>query len=340
MVFSRFENAFLMRLLMALILLVTTAVFADDDDKPVAQSDADKQSTLILDEKTQTLAGLKTTRLETGRFYTEVSVTGEAISIQPLLVLRNRYLAALTENSQSLAKFKQAEQNRSRQQDLFRHGVTSKRNLQEHELQWQTDKTVVDANTLQIKAIAEETQLTWGKKLSAWILDTDPSKWAGFLAGKDVLLRISLPVDKSLSSDTNIIYVESSGRRDKASTARLISEAPQTDAPSQSQSYFFQGQGRLIKPGVRVFVWIPEKKRTLDGVMIPKSAGVWLLDQLFVYVKADKNSFVRRLVADYTVSPEGYLAATGFEAGEEIVTTGAQMLLSEEQRRQIPDEDD
>ncbi|SJM91377.1 conserved hypothetical protein [Crenothrix polyspora] len=198
----------------------------------------------------------------------------------------------------------------------------------------------MEASAFQSTAIVDEARLTWGDKLTALTLATDSSKLAGFLSGQAVLLQITLPADKHLSTANDVIYVEVSGHRDKASKARLISETPQTDSVLPGQSYFFQGQGRFIKPGMRVVAWIPEKKQLVSGVMIPKSAVVWLLDQLFVYVKTDKNTFSRHLVSDYTVTSEGYFAATGFDAGEEVVTAGAQMLLSEEQRRQIPDEDD
>ncbi len=341
MLFSHDGSFRLTHVLLILVVLTTTAVFADDDDKqPDTAGEVNAQPAIVIDEKTQRTVGLQTTPLQSSQFHTEFAVTGKAITVQPLLALRNRYLALANEHNQLLAKLKQAEQNKQRQQDLYRHGVTSMRNLQEQQLQWQTDKAQVDANTFQSKAIIDEARLAWGTKLAAWTLSTDANRLAGFLSGQDVLLQISLPADRHLSHDMNVIYVESSGHRDKASKARLISEAPQTDTALPGQSYFFQGQGRFIKPGMRVVAWIPEKKQVLPGVMIPKSAVIWLLDQVVVYVKTGKDKFNRRIVTDYTVSPEGYFTAMGFEADEEIVTTGAQMLLSEEQRRQIPDEDD
>lgn len=304
------------------------------DDDSVAN-----QMTLVLNEKIQMTAGLQTTALEASHFGAEFSVTGKAIALQPLLALRNQYLTQLMQSQQSLAKLKQAEKNSQRQQDLFLHGVTSKRNLQEHQLQWQTDKAIVDAHAFQRTALIDEARLVWGDKLAAWSLTTDATKLTGFLSGHDVLLQITLPADKYLVSGNNVIYVDASGDRDKASKATLISETPQTDSTLPGQSYFLKGQGRAIKPGMRVVAWITEKNQTTYGVMIPKSAVIWLLDQLFVYVKTG-DKFNRRLVSNYTVTPKGYFASTGFEAGEQVVTVGAQMLLSEEQRRQIPNEDD
>jgi hypothetical protein len=49
---------------------------------------------------------------------------------------------------------------------------------------------------------------------------------------------------------------------------------------------------------------------------------------------------LRRDLDVYTVTREGWIVKQGFHAGEQIVLHGAQMLLSEEFRWSIPDEDD
>ncbi|WP_394753112.1 hypothetical protein [Crenothrix sp.] len=318
-----------------------TMAFADAGDQQQAMDDdGQNRSVLVLNEKTQAITGLQTTVLEASHFGAEYSVSGKALTLQPLLVLRNRYLELLAQHQQALAKLKQAEQNKQRQQDLFRHGVTSQHNLQEQQLQWHTEKSVVAANSLQTKAIVDEARLMWGNTLTAWVVTSDSTQLTDFLSGRSVLLQITLPADKTLVTGNPVIYVEASGYRHKASKAVFISDAPQMDSAFPGQRYFFQTQGKSIKPGMRVVAWIAEKKQAASGVMLAKSAAIWMLDQLFVYVKSGKDTFSRRLVNDYKVTSEGYFAVSGFDAGEEIVTTGAQMLLSEEQRRQIPDEDD
>jgi hypothetical protein len=39
-------------------------------------------------------------------------------------------------------------------------------------------------------------------------------------------------------------------------------------------------------------------------------------------------------------TPQGYLALDNVQSGEEVVITGAQTLLSQQLKSQIPDEDD
>jgi len=323
-------------------MLSVAPVIADDDDKSVANlpDSSAGQGTIFLAAKAQSVSGLQTITLTSVSDHPEFTAHGKAVNIQPLIELRHRYLVALTERSGATARFKQAEQNIKRQQDLYRDGATSKRNLQVQQAQWQTDKAQVDASGVQGKAIMDEARINWGKKLTEWALSTDAEPLNGFLSGQKTLLQITLPVNKQLANEIQTIYVEASGNRSAATKAELISAAPQTDTTAQGESYFFQTDGRRIRTGMRVAAWIPEQGENRSGVVIPKSALVWYMDQAFVYIKTAAEQFSRRTIDQYSATNGGYFVGSGINAGEELVITGGQMLLSEEFRGQIPNEDD
>ena len=315
--------------------------FADDDDKPVAQlTNSAGSGTIFLSAAAQSASGLQTITLTPASHHAEFTAYGKALTIQPLMELRHRYSLALTERNGAAARFNQADQNIRRQQDLYRDGATSKRNLQVQQAQWQTDKAQVDASGAQSKAIADEARLNWGERLSDWALSADPEPLNGFLSGKQSLLQITLPVNKQLANDIQSIYVETSGNRSAANKAELISMAPQADNGAQGESYFFRAAGNHIKPGIRVAAWIPEQDENQSGVVIPKSALIWYMDQAFVYVKTAEEQFSRRTIDQFSATVDGYFIGNGIDAGEQLVVTGGQMLLSEEFRGQIPNEDD
>jgi hypothetical protein len=348
-------NAFLI----ACIFIFSVSLgFADDDDKSVAKPPGSTgPGAVFLAEKAQSLSGLQTITLTPASHRAEFSAYGKAVNIQPLIELRHRYSVALTERGGAAARFKQAEQNIKRQQDLYRDGATSKRNLQIQQAQWQTDKAQVDASNVQGTAIADEARLNWGKTLTEWALSRDSSKLDDFLSGQKTLLQITLPVNKQLASDIQSIDVEATGNRSAANKAELISAAPQTDITAQGESYYFQTSGRRdcsrqpcgihtipgdnrIRPGMRVAAWIPEQGENRSGVVIPKSALIWYMDQAFVYIKTDAEHFSRRTIDQYSATTDGYFVGNSINAGEQLVTMGGQMLLSEELKGQIPDEDD
>jgi hypothetical protein len=328
-------------LIACIFMLCVNLGFADDDDKPVAKlSDSVGTGTIFLSAKAQAQSGLQTITLTQVSHHAEFTAYGKAVNIQPLTELRHRYLVALTERGGASARFQQAEQNIKRQQDLYRDGATSKRNLQIQQAQWQTDKAQLDASGVQGKAIADEARLNWGKKLAEWAISTDSDQLGAFLSGKQILLQITLPANKQLPNDIQSIYVEASGNRSAANKAELISAAPQTDSTAQGESYFFQTGSNHIRTGMRVAAWIPEQGENQPGVVIPKSALVWHLDQAFVYIKTGAEQFGRRTIDQYSATTGGYFVSSGINAGEQLVITGGQMLLSEEFRGQIPDEDD
>lgn len=339
-----FASVFMNVLLIACLFAFNTAVaFADDDDdKPSAKS-AQKTSalgTVSLSAKAQTISGVQTITLTPVSHRPEFAAYGKAVNIQPLVDLRHRYRVALSEHGGATARFKQAEQNVQRQQNLYQEGAASKHNLQIQQAQWLTDKAQVDASNALGKAVLDEARLNWGKELADWALTSNSDRLSAFLSGQKRLLQITLPANRQLPNDIRGIYIDAAGNRSNADKAELISIAPQTDASVQGESYFFETDGSRIRTGMRVVAWIPEQDEARDGVVIPKSAVVWYMDQAFVYIKTAGEHFNRRAIEHYSPAADGYFVGNGLNPGEQLVTTGGQMLLSEELRGQIPDQDD
>jgi hypothetical protein len=332
-------NALLITCFFVLNLFSITLV-ADDEKRSTEVQNNIGQSVIKLDTEVQKLSGIETITLKPASLHAEFPAYGKAINIEPLLALRNRYLLALTERSSAKARFKQAEQNISRQQDLFRNGVSSKRNLQEQQALWQSYKAQVDAAEYQGKAIIDEALLNWGKELTDNAMSSDSDKLNAFLSGRQTLLQITLPANKHLADTIRTIYIEVSGNRAKAHKAELISVAAQTQSVAQGESYYFQTGDKNIITGMNVTAWIPEQNERIAGVIIPKSALIWYLDQALVYLKTAEETFSRRTLDHYSASADGYFIPDAIKPGEQVVTKGTQMLLSEELRGQIPSEDD
>lgn len=295
---------------------------------------------VLLDIETQRIAGIETVKAELSGYRPEFTAFGTAINIQPLLELRHKYLLALTDSRSASAKFAHSEQSVQRIEDLYRNGIAAKRSLQEQQSQWRIDRSQADAARFQSRAIVSEGRLLWGKQLTDWAIAADADKLDAFVTGKKTLLQITLPAGKNLPDNIKTIYVEVSGDRGKAQEARLISIAPQADNTAQGAGYFFETEGQGVPIGMHVSAWIPEQKDPVLGVIIPKSAVIRSMSQTFVYIKKGGDQFSRRMLPQAKQTKGGYFVGESIKAGEEIVTLGGQMLLSEELRGQIPDEDD
>lgn len=325
------------------MLLVNNPItIAIADDNYVKTSNAQRiagQPTVVMGIETQSVSGLKTMVVASVKHNTEFEAIGKTISVQPLLALRERYLVAQAELNGAKARLKQTGQSLKRQQELFRNGITAKRSLQEQAAQGAGDQAIVDAGQVRLMAIASEARLMWGEKLAEWALSDKAGNLKEFLSGQQHLLQITLPANKQLTSRVDTIFIEPSGQRSKAQSAALISRSTQADNTMQGESYFFQVNGDGLSVGMKVSAWIPDPTLGQAGVIVPESALVWYMDQVYVYIKTAKDAFSRRPIKEFLLTPDGYFVKDGIKAGEEVVTTGGQLLLSEELRGQIPDED-
>jgi hypothetical protein len=74
--------------------------------------------------------------------------------------------------------------------------------------------------------------------------------------------------------------------------------------------------------------------------MVPASAAVWYSGGPWVYVQVGEELFARYIVPIDNEIAGGWVAQEVFKPGEALVVNGAQTLLSEEFRSQIPEEQD
>lgn len=338
MKFSGYKKKAITFLIVLLLCAWFQILAADEPDETGLSVQIDSGS-VTLDERKQAASGLKTAIVANVRYQAESEVIGKVVSIEPLLTLRERYWVARAELSGANAKLKLAEQNLHRQQDLFRNGVVAKRDTQALEAQVLSEQAVVDAGQAHLVKIENETRLLWGDKLAELALTGRKQDLAGFLSGQQKLLQITLPGNTSLYDNINTIAVEPYGVRSRAYPAELLSRSAQADNTVPGESYFFLSNAAQLKIGMKINAWIAQTAQEQQGAWVPDSAVVWHMNQEFVYVKAADDRFSRRPIKSYLKSGKGYFIKDGLGEGEEVVISGGQMLLSEEFKGQIPDED-
>jgi hypothetical protein len=328
----------LQSLLIMFLVLGNNPVQSDDDDDALLKSPKGVLS-VTLDSQTQTQTGLKTVKVASVNRQTEFETFGKVVSIEPLLVLRERYLLAQAELKSATAKLKQTEQNWQRQQALFKNGISAKRSLQELDAQKFADQAAVESSHVRSLALLNEAKLSWGDTLAQWIISPQCDNLKAILTGQRQLVQVTLPPNKLLPDHLQQISVDSAGIRSRAVPAEFIARSAQVDSVAQGENYFFETSNSAMRPGMKINAWIAESESTQPGVFIPESALLWYMDQAYIFIKTAENTFVRRNVSQFVRDKQGYFVSDGLQAGEEIVSEGAQLLLSEELRGQIPDDD-
>lgn len=305
---------------------------------------------VTLSVQAQKISGIAATPLKPANFQAERVSYGSVVGIEPLTELRARYQAALADANVVRASLANSQQDYQRMQVLNKDNRNvSDRALQAAEATWKADQArLVAAETL-ASGIRDSMRQQWGDVLTGWA--TQPAGNEAFqrlLQYRDVLLRVTLPTDTVIPSQHSVLQVEPIGAQGQASQAQWISASPQTDTTVQGKTYFYRAPADNLRAGMRVTARFTGQGKSAAGVIVPHTAVVWYASQAWVYQQQGADKFVRcRINTDVEADDQsgaepvnGWFNTTGIKAGDVVVTRGAQLLLSEELKAEIKNENE
>jgi membrane fusion protein, multidrug efflux system len=154
------------------------------------------------------------------------------------------------------------------------------------------------------------------------------------------LLLITLPPDINVKVGESIKVVPT-GTKTKSISAKLVAASPQTDSTIQGRTYYFRALAENLRAGMRVSVEMKDASNSQpsDGVTVPASAVVWYAGKPWVYKKQDHDHFIRLPIKTDNESNGGWFnRSEQLTSGDSLVVNGAQLLLSEEFKYQIKNE--
>ena len=312
-------------------------VFADMD-APDEQEQDYHSGEVFVDQKQLENAGIELQTLNNIKFTPEFICFGEVIDITPLIKAKINYQLALVKMESAAKSFAFHQKNLNRVQKLHQNKAISKRKMQEQLEKWRLSKMQLHKTKLGLELAKEMIILNWGADLYDWVSKQEHAKLSSIIAGNKKIILVSLSANGTLST-TSKIFIHQAGIRNLAIMAKLIGSSPKIRGLTQGESYFFLANDPRLRTGMQVTAWIP-KQTQLFGVMIPNSALVRHLGQSFVYLEATPHYFIRYQISAPELFGNNYFVADTKLVGKKIVKTGVQLLLAEEFRDQIPEEDD
>lgn len=293
-----------------------------------------------ISEELQKKTGIRVEAARTVTRRPEFAAYGEVTDLGPLVQLRSRYGGAQSARDIASAALIASQHELKRLRLLRKNGAgVPAKQIQQAEARYEGDRARLEAAERQLRAVREEASQQWGPLLAEAALQNDSGFFNRLLQRKQVLILVGLPADRSLPAGTTTVYIDRNGDRTRARKALLVSPAPQTDAATQGETWYFRAPAGELRTGMRLDVWVPQPGPGLSGVNIPASAVVWYAGKPWIYVERQPGRFVRRSVARHTELGNKWFVRSGIGNGERVVVTGGQMLLSEEFRWQIPEED-
>lgn len=301
-------------------------------------------STIVtLSPETQAQSDIKTTILDVGTHQDSFYSYGSVVGIETLIDLRTRYLTAKADANVARASLVNSKREYQRMLQLNRDNRNiSDRALMAAEADWKADEAKVMAAETTASNIRDNIRQAWGDTLAteATAQQTTESLQR-LLSYQDVLLQVTLPFDYPSPKSGSTLTVTPAGSQGKSVTARFVSTSPQTDSTIQGKTYFYRAPADDLRAGMRIMVRMTNTSgKPVKGVVIPDSAIVWYGGQSWVYRKEGVDRFIRVSITTDKEVDGGWFTAGTLEPGQAVVTRGAQLLLSEEFKYQITNENE
>ncbi len=263
---------------------------------------------------------------------------GVVVDPQPLLQLHARYLAARAEQRAAAAALQRAEAERRRMQVLFAdERNASQRAVEAAEADAAAARGRAEAAGASLAGLEAQALHEWGKTVAAWACQEHSPEFDGIAARREALVQIAVRPDQDATRAATLAVLGGDGR--PPLPARPVSAAPRGDPLLAGVGYFYRAAAASLPVGARVLARLEQPGEGRRGVRLPGSAVVWHAGKPWVYLRRDGERFERRDVSGAEPVGDDWFV-TAVDAGAQVVTAGAQVLLSEELRYQIKNENE
>lgn len=199
------------------------------------------------------------------------------------------------------------------------------------------EKKAALKNNLKQKVITQ-----WGDKFYRLISENkDKSNLKKILQGNARLIKITLPSAESNNPiPKKIIFSPINGNNEIEGT--FVSEAPTIEPSILGQTFYYLINSSELRIGSKlVGFYTNDQKNQKKLYEIPNSAIVWSNGVSWVYTETESNLFIKKPINLINEIKSGWLAESKLLNDQDLlVINGAQLLLSEEYKYQIKNENE
>ena len=294
-----------------------------------------------LSAQSQAAAGVTVQALTAARSQAAVEVYGAVANLLPLAESRARYFAALAEARAARAALALAESEYRRMELLFRDDRNvSEQALTASEARYRGEQARQAAADQMAASLRDAMRGTWGGTVTGWATNPDSQMMQALLQQRSFLVQLVLPPDLPRTALRERAVLAPAAARERHQSARLVGASPQIDPAFPGDTYFYLVDSGNLRAGTRLVGRVSLSEASVSGVIVPTAAVVWHAGKAWAYVKDDEQTFARHEISTVEEMDGGWFNASGFGAGEDVVVSGAQLLLSEELKYQIRNENE
>jgi hypothetical protein len=262
------------------------------------------------------------------------SAYATVIDLQPFFDLRNRLATARSDVDTLTAQAANSRAQFTRSQALFADDQNvSRKSLQDAEAAMQADEARLRSARTTQGGLDAMLRQQYGDTLAGAATAASSDLFARLQTGRAAVLRVTLPAAEGGKTHAPPQGITNHAPNGEAVDAQRLSISPTADPAIQGESWLYVS-ARALPSGLRTDAHLPVAQQSTASLIIPAPAVLWYGGQTWVYVKTAPTRFTRRFVPASSADDRGIAVTTGFHAGDEVVTQGAQLLLSEELKPQ------
>ncbi len=323
----------------SLLLLVLYALLAATVH---AAPPATPSSVVSLDTDAMRAIGLRTVTLKPRNHRQTLSAYGDVVPLTTLLHSSQTLAQAKARQRQATAKVAASHVEYQRLQGLFKqHANVSRRQLEAARATWESDGAMRDQAVSSLQAVRSTLRARWGAVIARW-LRSRSQHFQALVKGAARLIHLTVPGHTQLRSPPQHVQILLADG--PALQGDWVSRSPSSVDGQQGVSFYAWADTAVdrLGYGARVEGRIPEGAAR-RGVIVPASAVVWSGGSAWIYTRIAKGRFRRTPLSTREPTAEGWFEPHAPKAGEQVVTQGAQMLLSKQEKAVAPpktDDDD
>ena len=300
---------------------------------------------ITLSAEIQSNSGIKTSPIQSSVYKKNLTNYATVLNIDFLIEQKNRFNEIKNQISLLTNELDRDKKNYDRFKLLNDDNKNvSDKALQEVKVNYENTRIKLNATQELVIGIKQNIRAQWGETILSMIDQGLKKELFEFLLqGKARIVKVTLSENTDNEPPKNISLALIDNLSEKF-LANYLAESPTLDKSLKGKTYFYIVYSNKLRIDSKVIANLVQDNLSSESekyLAIPKEAVVWNAGQAWIYIKTGDNKFLRKVIQTDNESPNGWIIKEEhIKENDLIVINGAQLLLSEEFKYQIKNEND
>ena len=300
---------------------------------------------ITLSAEIQSNSGIKTSPIQSSVYKKNLTNYATVLNIDFLIEQKNRFNEIKNQISLLTNELDRDKKNYERFKLLNDDNKNvSDKALLEVKVNYENTRIKLNATQELVSGIKQNIRAQWGETILSMIDQGLKKELFEFLLqGKARIVKVTLSENTDNEPPKNISLALIDNLSEKF-LANYLAESPTLDKSLKGKTYFYIVYSNKLRIDSKVIASLVQENISSESekyLAIPKEAVVWNAGQAWIYIKTGENKFLRKVIQTDNESPNGWIIKEEhIKENDLIVINGAQLLLSEEFKYQIKNEND